>query len=99
MFRRMHFGEDGEEVAVESGGIGHAGVAEEKREDRGEGDPENHPGDEVRSARAVESLDEEAGDEGSVLSFAPGDDAEQAGLHGEIKDGDAENGKENPARD
>src|ERR1700692_2672843 len=98
MFRRMHFGEDREEVAVEGGGIGHAGVAEEQREDGGHGDPEHHPGDEVGGAGAVEALDEEAGDEGSVLSFAPGDNAEQTGLHGEIKDGDAQNRKENSAR-
>src|SRR5882724_5421922 len=98
MFRRMNFGEDGEEIAVERGGIGHTGVAKQQRKDGGHGDPENHPGDEVRGAGAVEALDEEAGDEGSVLSFTPGDDAEQAGLHGEIKDRDAENGKKNAAR-
>src|ERR1700675_1646471 len=99
MFRRMHFGEDGEEIAVERGGIGHAGVAEEKRKDGGHGDPENHPGDEVRGAGAVEALDEETGDERRVLGFAPGDHAEEAGLHGEIKDGDAEDGKKYAARD
>src|SRR5579864_9426690 len=99
MFRRMHFGEDGEEVAVERGGIGHAGVTEEKRKDGGHGDPEDHPGDEVRGASAVEALDEEAGDERGVLGFAPGDNAEEAGLHGQIEDGDAEDRKKNAARD
>src|SRR6266403_138145 len=99
MFRRMHFGKDREEIAVECGGIGYAGVAEEERKNGGHGDPENHPGDEVRGAGAVEAFDEEAGDEGSVLSFTPGDDAEEAGLHGEINDRDAENRKKNAAGD
>src|ERR1700757_1091373 len=97
MFRRMHFGEDGEEIAVERGGIGHAGVAEEQRKNGGHGDPENHPGDEVSGVGAVETFDEKTGDEGSVLGFAPGDDAEQAGLHSEIQNSDAENRKENAA--
>src|SRR5882757_5684221 len=99
MFRRMHFGKDREEIAVECGGIGYAGVAEEKRKNGGHGDPQNNPGDEVRGAGAVEALDEKAGDEGSVLGFAPGDDAEKAGLHGEIQHGDAKYRKENAARD
>src|SRR5580700_9531429 len=99
MFRRMHFREDGEEIAVERGGIGHAGVAEEQRKDGCHGDPENHPGDEVRGVGAVEALDEEAGDERSVLGFAPGDHAEKTRLHGEVQHGDAENRKENSARD
>src|SRR5258707_15834486 len=99
MFRWMHFGKDGEEIAIESCGIGHAGVAEQQRKDGGHGDPQNHPGDEVRGAGAVEALDEKAGDEGSVLRFAPGNDAEKAGLHGEIQHGDAKYRKENAARD
>src|SRR6266481_2467078 len=99
MFRRMHFGEDGEEIAVEGGGVGDAGVAEEKRKNGGHGDPEHHPSDKVRGVAAVQALDEEAGDERSVLGCAPGDDAEEAGLHGEIEDGDAEDRKENAAGD
>src|SRR6266481_6820458 len=99
MFRRVHFGEDGEEIAVERSGIGHAGVAEEKRKDGSHGDPKHHPCDEVGGVGAVEAFDEEAGDEGSVLRFAPGDDAEKAGLHGEIEHGDAKDRKENAARD
>src|ERR1700674_4894239 len=99
MFRRMYFGEDGEEVAIERGGIGHAGVAEEQGKDGGHGDPEHHPGDEVRGAGAVEAFNEKAGDERSVLGFAPGDNAEQAGLHGQIQNSDAENRKENAAGD
>src|SRR5579859_2845276 len=99
MFRRMHFGEDGEEIAVERGGIRHAGVAEEERKDGSHGDPKNHPGDEVRGAGAIEALDEEAGDERGILGFAPGDHTEQAGLHGQIKNRDTEDGKENATGD
>src|SRR5258708_35648393 len=99
MFRRVHFREDREEIAVERGGIGHARIAEEKRKNGSHGDPEHHPGDKVRGACAIEALDEKAGDEGSVLRFAPGDDAEKAGLHGEIEHGDAKDRKENAARD
>src|SRR5260370_13676329 len=99
MFRRMHFGKEGEEMAIESCGIGHAGIAEEQGKNRGHGDPQNQPGDEVRCAGAVEALDEKAGDEGSVLGFAPGDNAEKTGLHGEIQHGDAKDRKENAARD
>src|SRR5258708_17300445 len=98
MFRRMHFGKDGEEIAIESCGIGHAGVAEQQGKNGGHGDPQNHPGDEVRGAGAVEALNEKTGDEGSVLRFAPGDNAEKAGLHGEIEHGDAKDRKENAAR-
>src|SRR5207245_7256631 len=94
-----NFGEDGEEIAVECGGIGYPGVAEEKRKNGGHGDPQNHPGDEVRGTGAVEPLDEKTGHEGSVLSFVPGDDTEEAGLHGEIKDCYAENRKKNAAGD
>src|ERR1700721_651143 len=99
MFRRMHFGENGEEIAVERGGIGHARVAEQQREDGGHGDQEAHPGAEARGAGAVKALDKETGDEGSVLGFAPRDDAKQAGLHGQIKHRDAENREENSAGD
>src|SRR5882724_3125747 len=95
MFRRMHFGKDGEEIAVESCGIGHAGIAEEQGKNRGHGDPQNHPGDEVRGAGAVEALDEKAGDEDSILVFAPRDDAEKAGLHGEIQLGYSMDRKQN----
>src|SRR5258707_3232090 len=98
MFRRVHFGKDGEEIAIESCGIGHAGVAEQQGKNGGHGDPQNHPGDEVRGAGAVEALNEKTGDEGSVLRFAPGDNAEKAGLHGEIEHGDAKDRKENAAR-
>src|SRR5271167_773708 len=99
MFRGMDFGKDGEEVAVQSRGIGDAGVAEEQREDGSERDPEDHPGDEMCGANAVEFFDEQAGDEGSVLCLAPGNNAEETGLHGQIKDGDTKDGEENAARD
>src|SRR5260221_2442114 len=98
MFRRMHFGEDREEIAVERGGIRHTGVAEEQGKNGCHGDPENHPGDKMRCAGAIETVDKEVGDERSVLGFTPGDAGEQAGLHGEIKDRDAENRKKNAAR-
>src|SRR5271157_302843 len=99
MFRRMHFGENGEEVAVERGGIGHARVAEKQGKYRGEGDPENHPSDEVGGAGPVEALHEKADEKRGVLRFAPGNDTEQAGLHREIENGDAEDGEKNAARD
>src|SRR5258708_10765828 len=99
MFRRMHFGKEGEEIAIESCGIGHAGIAEEQGKNRGHGDPENHGGDEVGGAGAVEALDEKAGDEGSVLGCGTGDDAEKAGMEGGIQHGDAKDRKENAARD
>src|SRR5271165_1203170 len=99
MFRGMDLGEDREEVAVERRGIGDAGVAEQQREDGSQRDPEDHPGDEMCGASAVEFFDEEAGDERSVLCLAPGNNPEETGLHGQIKDGDTEDGEENAARD
>ena len=48
--------------------------------------------------RAVELFHEQAGDEGRILRFAPGDDAEKAGLHRQIQNGDAEDGEKNAAR-
>src|SRR5215471_4110335 len=99
MFGRMYTPENGEEVAVESCGIGHTRIAEKDRKDRGQRDPQYHPGDEVRGTRAIETLDENAGDERGVLRFAPRHHTEQAGLHGEIQKSDAKNRKKNAARD
>src|SRR5271169_7252715 len=99
MFRGMDLGEDGEEVPVESRRVGNTRVAEEKRENGSERDPEDHPGDEMRGANAVELFDEETCDEGGVLRLSPGNHAQETGLHGQIKDGDAEDGEENAARD
>ena len=48
--------------------------------------------------RAEGALDEQAHYERRILRFAPGDDAEDAGLHEEIEDSDAENRDENRAR-
>src|SRR5580704_15454693 len=97
MFRRMHFGEDGKEVAVERSGIGHAGIAEQQRKNGGQRNPQHHPGDEVRGAASVEPLDEKAGDERSVLRFAPGNNSQKAGLQSQIDGGDSENRKKDAA--
>src|ERR1700676_532575 len=98
MFRGMHFGENGEEVAVQGGGVGHAGIAKEQGEDGGQGNPQNHCGEEQSSIFAVESFDEQAGQMVGVLRDAPGNNAQQAGLHGQIQRSDAEDRKENAAR-
>src|SRR5208283_6026569 len=99
MFRRMDFSEDGEEVAVERRGVGHTRIAEKKREDGSHSDPQHHPGEKKRGLLAIESFDEEAGNERGILGDAPGHHAEEARLHGEIQDSDPQDGEENAARD
>src|ERR1700690_51053 len=94
----MEFGEDGEEIAVEGGGIGDAGITEQERKDGGHGDPQDHPGDKMRGAGSVEALDEKTGEERRILCFAPGHDAKQAGLQRDVEDGDSQDREENSAR-
>src|SRR5208337_4934385 len=98
MFRRMHLGEDGEEVTVKRRGVGHTGITEKKREDGSQGDPQHHSCEKKSGPLAIESFDEEASDEGRILSDAPGHHAEKARLHGEIQHGDAQDGEKNAAR-
>src|SRR5580704_15359364 len=89
MFRWMYFSEDGQEVAVERGGIWHARISEQQRKYGSQRDPQYHPGDEMCRTGSAEALDEEAGDEGSVLRFTPGDHSEEAGLQSQVDGGDS----------
>src|ERR1700719_529161 len=50
-------------------------------------------------AAAVKFFHEGADDERRILRLLPRQDAENAGLHGQVQQGDADDGNENAARD
>src|SRR5579863_7503028 len=97
MFRRMYFGEDGQKVAVERGGIRDARIAKQQRKHGSQRDPQHHPGDEMSGTASVEALNEKAGDEWSVLRFTPGNHSKKAGLQRQIDGGDSENREKDAA--
>ena len=60
----MHAGENAEEIPVERRGVRDAGISEQRREYRSEGDPQNHGGGEARGPGAVKLFDEGTDDKG-----------------------------------
>src|SRR5882762_2536746 len=94
----MHASEDTEEIPIECRGVRDTRVAEQGREHRSESDPQDHRGGEARRGRAVKLFHEGADDEGRVLRLLPWKHSKDAGLHGQIQNGDADNGNKNAAR-
>src|SRR5882762_2849886 len=94
----MHASEDTEEIPIECRGVRDTRVAEQGREHRSESDPQDHRGGKARRGRAVKLFHERADDERRVLRLLPWKHAKDAGLHGQIQNGDADNGNKNPAR-
>lgn len=98
-------GEDSEVVAIASGGVGNAGVAEEKGKDTGEGGPDDEQSGDFSGCGTVDALEEE-GDDGeaggggrAAGQFPPGEDAEDADVHQQIQSGNDGDGEENGAGD
>ena len=63
----MEAAEDAEVVAVERGGVGHARIAEQEREDRGEGRPHYEQSDDLRGGGAEGALHDESDDRVAAL--------------------------------
>src|SRR5229473_3813883 len=99
MLLGMDARENAEEIAVQRRGIRHARIAKQRGEYRSEGDPQHHGGGKARSGSAVKFFDKGADDKRRILRLLPWEDAENAGLHGQIQQRDADDGDENPARD
>ena len=59
---RVDAGEGAKIIAVEGGGVGHAGIAEHQREDGREGGPHDEHGGETRGEAAVNALHHERHD-------------------------------------
>src|SRR5229473_1705759 len=99
MLLGMDARENAEEIAVQRRGIRHARIAKQRGEYRSEGDPQHHGGGEARCGGAVEFFDKGADDERRILRLLTREDTENAGLHGQIQQGDADDRDKNPAGD
>src|SRR5208283_4329606 len=95
----MHFREDREEVAVERSRIGHSRVAQQKRKNRSQRDPQHHQRHEMSGAHPIKFFHEQTRDERRVLRLPPWNHAQQTRLHRQIQNRDPQNRKKNASRD
>ncbi len=95
--RLVEAAEGAEEVPIPRGREGHAGVAEQEREDRAESSPEDHHGHDEGRATAVDPLHELRDHELGRKHLPPGQDAQEREVQQEVRERTAEDGVEDRA--
>src|SRR5260370_38966674 len=94
----MQAGEGTKEAAIDGCGEGHSRVAEQDREQGGEGGPEDEDGRDLRRSHSVETLNKVGHDVCRWDGVTPGNYADDRDVHGQVQESDCRDREQDGAR-